>query len=327
MRKPGLIRWIDGLESLWFAGVWGARPPLTSNTLAYAPFKSNESRMGPQPSTWQKASRMTLRTAVTFLTASQRCCSPNVPMRIPAIFRELVVYRTLFPRELSWTETLWTLVMLRLVSLACRICYVTIQIPQTLFQYQLMRFYITTRFGTVTKKVGIMTVLVLNRAWMLLSQRPSSSKIFSLVGFEWPIDAIANIIVDVRRESCDTSYIVCLRLRLAGGFTGSCHLSRILYRKVILSLDRSPETFGRALPSSGRSVDLWPSSFSEKEMVRYFTNQYSSTQRSAGRKSVLVDPLSRRLSRHGRCQQLCRDRSGESSLQFDLRGMEIGAEY
>jgi hypothetical protein len=148
MRKPGLICWMDGLESLWFAGVWGARPPLNSNTLAYAPFKSNESGMGPQPSTWQKSSRMTLRTAVTFLTASPRYCSPNVPLRIPAIFRELVVYRMLFPRELSWIETLRTLVSLRLVSQACRICFVTIQIPQTLFRSQLMRFYITTQFGT-----------------------------------------------------------------------------------------------------------------------------------------------------------------------------------
>jgi hypothetical protein len=66
-------------------------------------------------------------------------------------------------------------------------------------QSQLMRFYITTRFGTVTKKMGIMTVLMQNRAWTLLSQRPSSSKIFILVECERPIDAIAKIIADVRQ--------------------------------------------------------------------------------------------------------------------------------
>jgi hypothetical protein len=42
-------------------------------------------------------------------------------------------------------------------------------------------------------------VLVLNRAWTLLSQRPSSSKIFILVECERPIDAIAKIIADVRQ--------------------------------------------------------------------------------------------------------------------------------
>jgi hypothetical protein len=52
---------------------------------------------------------------------------------------------------------------------------------------------------------------------------------------------LLKFIVDVRHESCDTFYVVSLRLRLAGGFTGSCHLSRILYRKVILPLDRSPD--------------------------------------------------------------------------------------
>jgi hypothetical protein len=171
-----------------------------------------------------------------FLTASQRCCSPNVPMRIPAIFRELVVYRMFFPRELRWTGTPRTLVMLRLVSLACRICFVTIQIPQTLFQSQLIRCYITTRFGTVTKKMGIMTVLMLNRAWTLLSQRPSSSNIFSLV--ERPIDAIAKIIVGVRHESCDTFYIVCLRLRLAGVLLGlaiylAFYTSRSFYHWIV----------------------------------------------------------------------------------------------